>query len=66
MVKAEEIVKMLKPSEVFVLSSNYIQCIINNRFCEFQISYTENKRWYEFKTTGRADNPIETFLRWVK
>ena len=61
---SQEIVKMLNPSEVLVLSSNYIQCIINGMFCEFQISYTD-KKWYEFKTTGRSESPKEKFVRWI-
>jgi hypothetical protein len=60
----QEIIKIVKPSEILVSASNYLQCIINDNFCEFQKSYTEN-RWYQFKTTGKSNNPIEKVLRWL-
>ena len=61
---AQEIIEMVKPSEVFVLSSNYVQCIIDNKFCEFQKCYIE-KKWYQFKTTGKADSPKEQIINFL-
>lgn len=60
----QEIIAIVKPSEILVSASNYLQCIIDNRFCEFQKSYTEN-RWYQFKTTGKSNSPVETIIKWL-
>lgn len=61
---AQEIIEFLKPDEILVNSSNYLQCIINGSFCEFQKCYIK-KRWCQFKTTGRSDSPKEAILRYL-
>lgn len=51
--------------QVHVLSSNYIQYIDkNNNFKEIQFCY-KKKLWYEFKTTGPANNPKETIIKYL-
>lgn len=59
-----EILSKIGKCEILVKSSNYIQCIIENVFCEFQIDYVE-KKWYQFKTTGRSNSPKESFIKWI-
>lgn len=61
----KKIIEFLNPSEILVSSSNYLQCIIDNNFCEFQFCYTE-KKWYQFKTIGKSDKPEEIFLKWIE
>lgn len=61
----KEIIEFLNPLEVLVSSSNYLQCIINDNFCEFQFCYIE-KKWYQFKMIGKSDKPEEIFLKWIE
>jgi len=65
--KANEIIIGMiadNPGEILMRSSNYLALIINGEFREFQIDY-RCKRWYEFKTTGKANSPVETFVVWI-
>lgn len=59
-----QIIEILNPSEILVNSTNYIQCIINDVFCEFQICY-KTKKWYQFKSYGNAMNPKEKFIKYI-
>lgn len=59
-----QIIKTLNPSQILVNSSNYLQCVINNKFCEFQTDY-HKKQWYQFQTQGTSYNPIEKFVKWI-
>ena len=50
---------------VLVLSTNYIQYVDKKgKLREIQYDY-RNKKWYEFKTTGSASNPKETFIKFI-
>lgn len=60
-----QIIEKLNPQVVYVNSTNYINCEINGQFCEFQIDYTNNKKWYQFKTYGKAKCPREKFIKWI-
>lgn len=60
-----QIIDILKPSEILVHSSNYIQYIDKaEKFSECQIDYKTCK-WYQFRSEGRADNPKEVFINWI-
>jgi len=61
----QQLISKLNPQEVLVNSSNYLQCIINGNFCEFQIDYMNDKKWYQFESKGRAKSPIEKFIKWI-
>jgi hypothetical protein len=62
---ASQIIELLNPSEVLTFSSNYISCIINDKLCEFQIDYTNGKRWYQFEYKGKAIAPKEVFIKFI-
>jgi hypothetical protein len=57
-----EVINLLQPEKVLVHSSNYLQCVIEGKFREFQISY-KDKCWYEFKTTGNSYEPVEKLIK---
>jgi hypothetical protein len=62
---AQQLIAKLNPETIYVLSSNYVQCEINGQFCEFQIDYTQNKKWYQFQSKGKAKSPTEKFIKWI-
>ena len=64
MITIEQIIKKTNPTEVLVKSVNYLQCVIANKFCEFQKDYHSDK-WYQFKTIGTLDNTDEKFIKWI-
>ena len=59
-----EIIKMINPSEVLVSSENYLQCIVNGVFTEYQKDYIE-KKWFQFKTIGSSNSPKELFVKFI-
>ena len=60
----QEIIEIVKPEEILVVSSNYLQCIINGIFCEFQKSYLNNC-WEQFKSNGKSKFPKEKHLKFI-
>lgn len=61
----DEVIELVSPVEIYVKCSNYLQYIDKDgNFKEAQLDYKQ-LRWYEFKTTGRSDSPIETFVKWI-
>jgi hypothetical protein len=62
---AQQLIEKLNPATIYVQSSNYVQCEINGQFCEFQIDYTQNKKWYQFQSKGKAKAPREKFIKWI-
>jgi len=64
MTNINTIIEIIKPSEILVKSSNYLQAIVNDKFCEFQKCYIEQK-WYQFESYGKSDSPNEKFIKWV-
>jgi hypothetical protein len=61
---AEQIIDIVKTNEVLVKSTNYVQCIIDDQLCEFQIDYIA-KAWYQFKQVGKSRAPREVFVKWI-
>ena len=61
----QQLILNLNPETVIVNSTNYLQCIINNKFCEFQIDYKNDKKWYQFESKGKSKAPIEKFIKWI-
>jgi hypothetical protein len=57
-----ELKNNLKVSEILYISSNYLQCIINDKFCEFQKNYNFNC-WVQFETFGNSNCPNERILK---
>ena len=64
MITIEQVVSKVKPTEILVRSVNYLQCIIEDKFCEFQKDYHAGK-WYQFKSTGTLENADEKFIKWI-
>ena len=58
----EEIIEIIKPDEIYVKISNYLQCIVDNEFKEFQKCYI-NKCWVEIQTNGPAISPSEDIIK---
>jgi hypothetical protein len=64
-ITVNEIISKLSIKELLVKGVNYIQWIdTNNQFCEAGYDY-KTQKWYMFKTTGRSDSPIETFIKFI-
>jgi hypothetical protein len=61
----DKLISFLNPNEILVKSSNYLQCIIEGKFCEYQWDITM-KKWYQFQTDGNSDSPTETFISWIE
>ena len=60
-----EVIEQIKPYQILVQSSNYLQAIMQDRsFKEFQYDYKAQK-WYEFTATGHALNPVEKFVKYL-
>ena len=57
-----ELKNNLKVTEILYICSNYLQCIIDNKFCEFQKNYKFNC-WEKFETYGNSNCPQERTLK---
>ena len=57
-----ELKNNLNVSEILYISSNYLQCIINDKFCEFQKNYKFNC-WEQFETFGNSNCPQEKTIK---
>lgn len=61
----QELIAIVKPEKVYTISSNFMTCDINGQFCEFQIDYKNNKKWYQFESYGKAKAPKEKFIKYI-
>jgi hypothetical protein len=57
-----ELKNNLKVSEILYISSNYLQVIIEGKFCEFQKNYKLNC-WEQFETFGNSNCPQERIIK---
>lgn len=58
-------VKDLIKGKKTILSQNFIQFWDKDSPIRTIQYDPKEKRWYEYKETGRADNPTENFIGWI-
>lgn len=57
-----ELKNSLNVSEILYICSNYLQCIIDNKICQFQKNYKFNC-WEQFENFGNSDCPQEKIIK---